>query len=87
MCGEAKVEDEIHFLVNCPRYEETRQHLYLSISLDNNNLSTLPDDQKCIWMLSQDDKLVNILLSKLVTECSDAAVHYPVDHLAIKQPS
>ena len=60
MCDTNSVEDEIHFLIHCPKYTEKRNKLFENICVTFRNISGLSDTDKLCELLS------NHKLSKLV---------------------
>ena len=49
-----EVENEIHFLTRCYKYETERTELYKNICLNNAKFSLLNDTNKALWLLSQE---------------------------------
>ena len=62
-CNMSKIEDEFHFLLECPLYSSDRLKLVHSITAVCNNFSLLTDkDNFFFWILNNEDK--NILVSR-----------------------
>ena len=61
------VEDELHFLLKCPSLANHRQHYLDKISNNYKNFSKLSDENKFIWILSSEDKMIFNCLSKMLT--------------------
>ena len=55
MCSLHKTEDELHFLTECPAYEELRAPLYNQTSRSNKFFTRYDHEQKMIWLLSNED--------------------------------
>jgi hypothetical protein len=56
LCSLDKIEDEVHFLTECPKYENEREKLYNCIASHNKNFRSLPYTMKFIWLMSNEDK-------------------------------
>jgi hypothetical protein len=52
-CNSKSVEDELHFLMYCPRFENHRRELYSNVL--NYNAAVLSAEDKCVWILSNED--------------------------------
>ena len=61
-----KVEDEIHFLVECPKYKEERDILFKDISTMCPNFINLSTDDKFLWLTSNEDLLILKNLGKFI---------------------
>ena len=68
ICNNGDVEDEIHFLLNCQRYEQARQNLYTHI-VDINSFMELSNEEKLIKLLN-DASLVK-QTAKFITSSFD----------------
>jgi len=55
LCGTGSVEDEVHFLANCPAYSCERLVLYTFISDSCKHFSSMSDINKCIYMLTAEN--------------------------------
>ena len=53
-CQLNKVEDEIHFLVECPKYNSERSQLFLSASMESRHFDNLNNSNKFIWIMSNE---------------------------------
>ena len=51
-CDSGEVEDEIHFLLCCPKYSDDRHHILNSISQSCSNFSQLNNQDKFIWIMN-----------------------------------
>ena len=67
LCDEGAIEDEIHFLFNCPHYEDRRRHFNSSIS--NPNYALLSQKDKLIWLMSNEDHDVIKMFSSFIYDC------------------
>ena len=47
-----EVEDEIHFLLKCSKYNDLRQCLFIKAYNKNNDFNTFTDDEKLIFLLN-----------------------------------
>jgi hypothetical protein len=52
------IEDEIHFLIDCPQYNSLRQEFFMFISENNKNFAALSSENKFIWLLSNEDPVI-----------------------------
>ena len=58
VCGE--IEDECHFVINCPLYNEDRKALFSKVSAVNQNFVSLNDKEKFIFLITlKDDYILN----------------------------
>ena len=53
-CCLNEVENEIHFLTHCSKYETERTELYKAICLNYSNFVLLYDTNKALWLLSHE---------------------------------
>ena len=53
-CDLKCIENEFHFLSQCPLYETERTMLYNQINHLNNNFTSLSDNDKAEWLLLQE---------------------------------
>ena len=67
VCKE-QVEDEIHFLIKCPCYKEQRVTLFNKLEKEFKNFRNLNDENKFIWLLSSEDKIVIMAVYKLLSD-------------------
>jgi hypothetical protein len=49
------VEDEIHFLMYCPKFENLRRELFSNVL--NYNAAILSAEDKFVWILSNEDTI------------------------------
>ena len=54
-CHLHKVEDEEHFLIECPKYEEYRKSLFESASELSIHFNDLSNYNKFIWIMSNEN--------------------------------
>ena len=62
-----KIEDETHFLTNCPLYG-SRSKLFQEFEALYPSFHTLSDDQKFIYLMSQEDPDISSSLAKAIIE-------------------
>ena len=60
-CTSGDIEDEIHFFMSCKYFDNERRELFDSISLKDNNFTTLSTQEKFIYMLSYKSNLDQII--------------------------
>ena len=58
------IEDEEHFLINCPTLHNTRKHYLDLIKRDCHNFVSLKSEQMLSWLMITEDKNLNLLVSK-----------------------
>ena len=68
-CQTNEVEDEIHFLLKCPKYEEERNKLLLPIMNSYKNFKELTAENKFIWLLSNENIDIIQELAQFVCTC------------------
>ena len=66
-CNLLAIEDEVHFLIECPKYNTFRSELFQKI--ENKNFAVLSVENKLIWLLINEDKQVIFSLVKYVSTC------------------
>jgi hypothetical protein len=60
MCPSQTVEDELHFIIQCTAYSSPREALFKTIV--NKHFNTLTEEEKFIWLMSnEDDNICNNL--------------------------
>ena len=69
-CDLNLVENEIHFLVMCPKYTHLRSKLYNKIN--NKNFNNLPDLNKFNWLMSMEDIRLTRELAVYLINCFQA---------------
>ena len=68
-CDNHKVEDELHFAMECPSYNNLRQLFFESIFRLNTNFVDLDNEAKLIWLLSNEDQSICINFAKFIHKC------------------
>ena len=53
-CNLQEIENEIHFLIRCPKYEHMRNILFENITTNNLHFSIYNDHQQFVWLLTND---------------------------------
>ena len=56
MCSTNKMEDELHFLLDCPAYEDLRNEMFVNIQNSNEHFNSYNNVQKLIWLMSSENK-------------------------------
>ena len=67
-CNLLKVEDEMHFFIDCPFYS-TKRKILLDPLLKAPNASHFNSEDKFIWLLTNEDKNVCKTVGKFIHEC------------------
>ena len=60
-CDKQKVEDEFHFLMECPYYQVDRNKMLATVKYTSLNLQRLCEMDQFVWLMSSQDE--NIILS------------------------
>ena len=60
------VEDECHFITKCPLYKEERKLLFNAFSNECKHFESLTDEQKFIFILSNEDIGLTKFLAKFL---------------------
>ena len=61
-----EVEDECHFVTKCPLYATFRECLYITCKRNSKNFASLTDEQKFIFILSNEDIEISRALAKFL---------------------
>jgi len=70
-CNGTSVEDEFHFLMECPLYNSLRQSFFNWITTVNKNYCKLPSKAKFIWLLSNENSDICQNLSKFILQAKE----------------
>jgi exonuclease III len=54
-CNSSDIEDEEHFLTQCPSYSDDRQTLFRTVKVQCPQFDTLTNEQKLIWLMTTED--------------------------------
>ena len=54
-CALGEMEDEVHFLIKCTKFDNNRKILFDKIASKNAFFHSYTDTQKLIWLLSNED--------------------------------
>ena len=65
-CDSGEVEDEKHALMICAKHNEQRNSAFKDIGALNKKNAFLDKESKFIWLLSNEDKQVIMILAKLI---------------------
>ncbi len=68
LCTNQEVEDEFHFLLKCPVYNEERVNLMSSVAFQVPNFPNLDEYDKFMYLLSCADNIA-LLTAKFVQKC------------------
>ena len=68
-CNSNTVEDEVHFLCNCPTYHNERKSFFKFIVDKTPCFRTLDDSAKLIWLMTCEDEIVINTLADFVYQC------------------
>ena len=67
MCADNKVEDELHFFMQCSKYQTNREILLQKIWSKYPSLKTLNDHDQFIWLMTNEDADIIHLISQFLT--------------------
>ena len=70
-CRSNEIEDETHFLFNCPKYFIQRDELYNKVQFYVHNIKQLPPIEAIKELMNSSNYLVNLQLMKFVLSCFD----------------
>ena len=71
LCSDGKVEDEFHFLIECPFYMYERNSLFEYVFLHFANVAQLNDHDKFIWLMSQEDGFCILKVARYLQKATD----------------
>jgi hypothetical protein len=66
-----RIEDELHFLMYCPKFENHRRELFSNVL--NDNAAILSAEDKFVWILSNEDPSCVRELAKFIHSCFQMA--------------
>ena len=68
-CSKGSVEDELHFIFDCPLYEDKRRLFNNKINTLNLNYTLLSQKDKLFWLMSNEDDLIIKEFSSYINTC------------------
>ena len=68
MCHFKSIEDEFHFIGECPKYQLLRNKFLVPITGQFQNVNALSRDSTAIWLLSNEDKTACKSMAKYIYE-------------------
>lgn len=68
-CTKNVIEDEFHFLMECPLYIANREHFMTEIEKSNKNFKFLSKENKFSWLLINENEKIITLLSQFLLKC------------------
>ena len=68
-CSLNLIEDENHFLLECPLYSNDRNVFLDSVSSYNSNFKNMHNEHKFIWLLSCEDIEICFEVAKFIRKC------------------
>ena len=71
LCKTSKVEDEFHFVIECPVYKKERLNLLEYIEEHFKTVAELQAFDKFIWLMSQEDPLCILKVAKFLQKAND----------------
>ena len=70
-CRSNEIEDETHFLFNCPKYFIPRDEFYNKVQFYVQNIKQLPPIEAIEELINSSNYFVNLQLVKFVLSCFD----------------
>ena len=70
-CSDNVCEDEKHFLTECCYYEQNRNIFWSFVSKYNNHFMDYDNTQKFIWLMSNEDNILQGKLAQFLIDCMD----------------
>ena len=67
-CDLREKEDELHFMIKCPRYKDLREIVFREVSQQNGHFNSYLEDQKLIWLLSNEDIETSKIVARFISE-------------------
>ena len=68
-CHNNETEDEVHFLINCPKYSLVRTKLFSYIENLCKNIKVLTNENKFIWLMTNEITGIITKLSSHIFTC------------------
>jgi sorting nexin-29 len=68
ICDLGECENEKHFLLTCPAYKDERKEVFKFISISNKWFTGYSDDEKLVWILSNEDPQIMQKVAKFIYE-------------------
>ena len=65
-CCKLNVEDECHFLIECPTYNNERNVLYTNIRESSHHFDNMTNTEKFIFVMSNEDDVILQKLAKFI---------------------
>ena len=62
ICNSNAVENEIHFICECPVYENYRHRLYEEVSRTDTNFMNLPIQEKFVYLMENECKKLSLYI-------------------------
>lgn len=69
LCITQKIEDEYHFLIDCPIYNNSRKICYQKISELCSNFNNMSDKSKFYYLFTNEDLSIINIFGKCIIEC------------------
>ena len=68
MCDTNRTEDEVHFLMDCPKYDHLRDELINKVTGKFGNILLLNKEQKFEWLMTNEDEIVCKILGEYILQ-------------------
>ena len=61
-------EDELHFVIKCPAYNDLRETMFSKAAQNNHHFCNYSEVQKFLWLLSNEDLQVAKITARFVSD-------------------
>ena len=68
-CQTREIENEIHFLINCPKYSYECENLFSHVAKTCINFEKLSHQTKFIWLMTSEDTDIIIKVAYFIHKC------------------
>ena len=75
LCNLNEVEDELHFLMICPRYAHERNNVLNDIHRSFPSVANLQLRDKFIWLMSQENKSVTLKIAYFLKRANEIRIN------------
>ena len=69
LCKSGSIEDEKHFVTECPSFVSERNELFKTMSQFSIHFNKMSNEHKFIWMFINEDKNDIVALCEYISKC------------------
>ena len=80
-CNLMSVEDEIHFLCDCPLYHDERELLFSQATISNASFSELDSLDKFVYLMSNHERAVILFVSHAYRKRQNYTSYIPANNI------